>query len=150
MILKKFFIKDDLKILDIYQALSKAGIGSAHNVVTDERIDQLQVNAQELMNKNATYKRALADMAHVVNTIQLNQSTAAPTAAATSAPANEMQIILNAITNLSRPVPVVAKPMTEMQQILALLTAQAGGSKNSGPGGGGRNSQRRINNNNNA
>ena len=50
---QKFFIKEDLKILDNFQALSKAGIGSAHNVVTDKRIDQLQGNAQELINKNA-------------------------------------------------------------------------------------------------
>ena len=98
---RKFFIKEDLTILDNFQALSKAGIGSAHNVVNDERIDQLQVNAQELMNKNATYERALTDMAHVVNTMQMNQSTAAPTEAANSAPPTEMQTILNAITNLN-------------------------------------------------
>ena len=87
---RKFFIKEDLKILDNFQALSKAGIGSAHNVVNDERIDQLQVHAQELMDKNSTYERALTDMAHVVNTIQMNQSTAAPTEAANSAPQTEM------------------------------------------------------------
>ena len=51
-------------------------------------------------------------MTHVVNTIQSNKFTAAPAAVAdTSAPANEMQTILVAITNLSRPTPpVVAKP----------------------------------------
>ena len=60
-----------------------------------------------------------------------------------------MQTILNTITNLSNPAPVVAKPKTEMQQILTLLTAQAGGSKNAGPGGGGSNNRNNRNNNHN-
>ena len=90
-------------------------------------------------------------MAHVVNTIQSNQSTATPSAAAAdaSAPTNEMKTILAAVTNLSCTTPpVVAKPKTEMQQILTLLTAQAG-SENAGPGGGGGNNRRRNNNGNN-
>ena len=37
-----------------------------------------------------------------------------------------------------------------MQQILALLTAQAGVSENTGPGGGGGNNGRRNNNNTNS
>ena len=64
------------------------------------------------MERNATYGKALTEMAHVVNTIQTNQSTAVPSAAATdtSAPTNEMRTILAAITNLSRTTPpVVAK-----------------------------------------
>ena len=39
---KKFFIKEDLKATDNFQALSKAGIGSAHSAIANERIDQLQ------------------------------------------------------------------------------------------------------------
>ena len=35
---RKFFIQEDLKATDNFQALSQAGIGSAHNTVTDERI----------------------------------------------------------------------------------------------------------------
>ena len=86
-------------------------------------------------------------MSHIIDTIQMNQSTAAPIAADTSAPTNEMQTILKTITNLSNLAPVVAKSKTEMQQILTLLTSQAGGSENAAPGGGRRNNQRRNNNN---
>ena len=61
-----------------------------------------------------------------------------------------MQAILSAITNLQQPIcPVVPpKPKTKLQQILALLTSNAGNeNSNSGGGGGGR---RNNNNNNNS
>ena len=60
-----------------------------------------------------------------------------------------MQTILAAITNLSYPTPpVVAKPKTEMQQIL--LTAKTGSNSTSlsgDPGGGSDNQNTNTNNN---
>ena len=82
----KFFIKEDLKATDNFQALVKAGIGSAHSTITDKRINQLQSHTSGLLERNAMYKKALTDMAHVVNTIQTNQLSAAPSVAA---PASE-------------------------------------------------------------
>ena len=73
---RKFFIQEDLKATDNFQALSQAGIGSAHNTVTDERIDQLQSHTISLIDRNATYNKALTDLALVVNTLQENQSSA--------------------------------------------------------------------------
>ena len=112
---RKFFIEEDLKATDNFQALSQAGIGSAHNTVTDERIDQLQSHTSSLIDRNATYDKALTDLALVVNTLQENQSSAPTPAPAASAPPTDMQTILAAITNLQQPTPVITKPKTEMQ-----------------------------------
>ena len=122
-----FFVREDLKATANFQALSKTGIGSVHSAITNEHIDQLQSHTSNLIEQNETYETALIKMAHVISTIQLNQSTAAPPPPPppppASKPSNEMQTILAAITNLNCPTPpVVAKPKTEMQQILALLT----------------------------
>ena len=57
-----------------------------------------------------------------------------------------MQTIIAATTNLRQPTPVITRPKKEMQQILALLTANAGNENNGGGGGGGG---RRNNNGNN-
>ena len=85
---RKFFITEDLKASDNFQALSKAGIGSVHNAVTVERIDQLQNHTSTLIERNATYDKALTDLALVVNSLQENHTfTQAPTA---SAPATDM------------------------------------------------------------
>ena len=82
---QKFFIKEDLKVTDNFQALSQAGIGSAHNAVTDERIDQLQSHTSTLIERNATYDKAMTDLALVVNSIQEKQAPApAPTPSAPS------------------------------------------------------------------
>ena len=84
------------------------------------------------------YKKALTELAHVVNTIQTNQSSAAAPSAAASEPKAEIQTSLAAIINLSHPnPPVSSKSKTEMQQMLALLTAKAGTENTSGGGGGG-------------
>ena len=145
---QKFFIAEDLKTSDNFQALSQAGISSAHNAITDKRIDQLQSHTSTLIKRNATYDKALTDLALVVNSLQDNQGSAPTPAPAASAPPTDMQTILVAITNLQQPTcPVVPpKPKTELQQILALLTANAG-NKNSGGGGGGNGSRRNNNNN---
>ena len=90
-------------------------------------------------------------MANVISTMQSNHSSAAPLAAAASESTNKMQTILAAITNLSRPTPpVITKPKTEIQQILALLTARAGSENAGGGGGGNRNRNNRNNNNGNS
>ena len=141
---RQFFIKKNLKATDNFQALSKAGICSAHNTVTDEHIDQLQNHISSLIDRNATYDKALTELALVVNNFQTNQSSARTPAA--SEPQTEIQTILAAIANLRQPTcPVVTKPKTEMQQILALLTANAG-NKNNGGGGGCRNNNGDNNN----
>ena len=75
---RKSFIKEDLKATDNFQALSKAGIGSAHNTVTYERIGQLQSHASSLIDQNVTYNKALTELALVVNNLQANQSPAPP------------------------------------------------------------------------
>ena len=66
---QKFFIKEDLKATDSFQALSKAGICSAHNAVTDEGIDQLQSHTSSLIEQNATYNKALTKIALVINNL---------------------------------------------------------------------------------
>ena len=71
---QQLFIKEDLKATDNFQALSKAGIDSAHSAVTNKRIDQLQSHTSSLIERNVTYEKTLTKMAHVVNTIQKNQS----------------------------------------------------------------------------
>ena len=134
--------------MDNFQALSKAGIGSAYSAINNECIDQLQCHTTKLSNK-ASHETALTKVAYIINTIQSNQSDAAPSTAA-SRPPTEIETILVAITNLQRPVPPVAKQKKEMQQILVLLTAKVG-SKNAdyGGGNGGGNQNIRSNNNNN-
>ena len=64
---RKFFIAEDLKATDNFQALSQAGISRAHNAVTNERIDQLQSHTSTLIERNATYNKALKGLALVVN-----------------------------------------------------------------------------------
>ena len=54
-----FSIKEDLNTTDNFQTLSKAGIRSAHSVITNERIDQLHSHTSDLIEKNATYETAL-------------------------------------------------------------------------------------------
>ena len=54
---RKFFIKEDLKATDNFQALSKAGIGRAHNAVTNEHINQLQSHTSSLLDWNAMYDK---------------------------------------------------------------------------------------------
>ena len=73
---RKFFIKEDLKATNNLQALSKAGIGSAHNAVIDEHIDQLQSHTSSLIDQNTTWYKAITELALVVNNFQANQSSA--------------------------------------------------------------------------
>ena len=87
---RNFFTKEDLKATDTFQALSKDGIGSAHNVVTDERINQLQSHTSSLIDQNLTYNTALTELALVVNNLQANLSSAPPPAPAASEPKTEM------------------------------------------------------------
>ena len=150
MILEIFFIKEDMKANANFQALSKAGIGSAHSTVTNKRIDQLQSHTISPIEQNVMYEKTLIEMAPVVNTIQTNQLSVAPSAAAASEPKTEMQIILAAITNLSNPTPpVVTKPKTKMRQILALLIAKVCSKNGRSGGGGGCDGLRNNNLNNN-
>ena len=87
---RKFFIKEDLKATDNFQALSKAGIGSSHSAITNEHIDQLKSHTSNLIEWNLMYETVLTKMAHIISTIQSNQSTTAPPAAAASEPTNEI------------------------------------------------------------
>ena len=138
-----------MKATDNFQTLSQAGIDSAHNAVTDERIEQLQSHISSLIDSNVTYDKALTDLALVVNTLKENQSSTATPAPAAGAPQNDMQTILAAITNLQQPTPVITKAKTEMQHILALLTANAGNKNGGGGNRGGGNGERHNSNNNN-
>ena len=115
-----------------------------------DHIYQLQSHTINLIKRNSTYKIALTQIAHIINNIQSNQSTAAPSVATASKPTNEMQTFLAAITNLSHPTPlVVANSKTKMQQILALLTAKGGLEITGTSGGGNQNNNNNNNNNNN-
>ena len=87
---RKFFIQEDLKATDNFQALSQAGIDSAHNTVTDERIDQLQNHTSTLIDRNATYDKALTDLALAVNSLQEKTASAPTPAPAASAPPTDM------------------------------------------------------------
>ena len=66
---RTFFIKEDLKATDNFQALSKADIGSVHSAITNERIDQLQSHTTNLINKAVTYEKAMTEMASPISHI---------------------------------------------------------------------------------
>ena len=120
-----FFVAEDLNITDNLSALSNAGIGSAHiafETQQNARIDQLQAAYQTLYTKNENYDIAFTEMANAIN--QTKENTPPPSVS--SPPPTELQTILAAITNIQSQSAPAAKPKTDMEKILALLTTNAG------------------------
>ena len=129
-----FFVGKDLEYKDNQDSLSQAGIANSAttDVVVNDQIQQLQTALSSVMAKQEQNDLHMLDIATAMSNGKENSPPLNPAYAPPAAPASDLQQILAAITNSTKPT-LPPKPKTELQQILAFLTTKAGG----GGGGGG-------------
>ena len=137
---RTYFVDRDLEYKDNQDSLSQAGIANSAttDVVVNDQIQQLQTALSSVMAKQEQSDSHIMDIATAMSSGKENSPPLAPAYAPPSTePVSDLQQILAAITNSTKPAPT-PKPKTELQQILAFLTTGARG----GGGGGGQRATR--------